>query len=507
MNKKSDSSGRRSLASLVAALQPLAITGFAELEILGLQHDSRLVRPGDLFVAVPGQTTDGTRYLDQALARGAVAVVSERPLALAVPCLLVAQARLALAQAAAWFHDYPSRKLTLVGVTGTNGKTTTCYLIRYLLDRVAGSRTGLIGSISNCIGAERLPSRFTTPDALELHALLDRMVASGVEYTVMEVSSHALAQERVASCRFDAAIFTNLTHDHLDFHKSLDHYREAKGKLFHTHSDEGSQKIVNGDDPFGRALVARAGIGARMLTYGLDPGNELFAGDIAAGSAGTSCTLHYGPQRQRLRLPLLGIFNLYNALAAISYGLTLGLELPRLAAVLEAFPGVPGRLQPIDMGQPFKVFIDYAHTPDGLEQALKTLRSLHRGRLVTVFGCTGDRDTAKRPVMGEIAARYSDFLCLTSDDPHHEDPAEIIRQIELGVLACGGCAGRDYLVEIDRASAVEAALCRAEADDVVLIAGKGHETVQVFADRRVSYSDEKTVRGILATLLGQRSAG
>ena len=445
----------RSFEALVAELQPLQVSGSGQPFICGLQHDSRKVQPGDVFFAIPGLHTDGARYVDEAIAKGAVAVVATLPLHRSVPCIQVANVRLALGQAAAWFHDYPSRDLKLVGVSGTNGKTTTCYLIKALLDQ-AGVSTGLIGTVANHIGSEVLPSRCTTPDPLELYPLLRRMVDAGVEQAVMEVSSHALAQDRVTACRFDTAIFTNLSHDHLDFHGSLDHYKEAKGRLFRALIDGRSRKIVNRDDAFGRELIATSAYPDRILTYGLEAGADLWADALVPEATGTRFTLCRGTQRYPVRLPLLGRFNVSNALAAITCALDGGLELETIAATLERFPGIPGRLQPVACGQPFQVFVDYAHTPDGMEQVLRTLRPLCGGRLLTLFGCTGDRDRGKRPIMGEIAARWSDLVCLTSDDPHNENPASIIREIENGVKGAGKRAGRDYLVEVDRFAAIAA---------------------------------------------------
>jgi UDP-N-acetylmuramoyl-L-alanyl-D-glutamate--2,6-diaminopimelate ligase len=498
--------GARALDGLIGALQPLQVAGTSRPVVQGIQHDSRLVRPGDVFVAIPGLTTDGAVHVEQALHNGAVAVVSDKGLHLGVPCIQVTNPRLSLAQAAAWFYGYPSRRLKLTGVTGTNGKTTTCYLIRSILDRMGGT-TGLIGTIVNCLGAQQLPSRYTTPESPELQLLLAKMVAMGTDRAVMEVSSHALAQERVACCRFDTVIFTNLTHDHLDFHKSLDNYKGAKAKLFHVLVDDSSRRIINLDDEFGRELLARTGSVARTTTYGLTPEADLYADDIELGFDGTVFTLHVGQEERRLNLPLIGLFNVYNALAAAACGLSVGAEMDLIAEVLEGFPGIPGRLQRVDCGQPFTVFVDYAHTPDGLEQVLKALRPLAAGRLLTVFGCTGDRDTAKRPVMGEIAARWSDFVCITSDDPHTENPAGILGEIEQGVLSQGKRPGSDYLLEIDRSSAIEAALWMAAPGDIVLIAGKGHEAVQVFKDRVVEYSDERTARGVLAAIMTRKSAG
>ena len=494
----------RSLCGLIEVLRPQHVVGSERPCVRGISHDSRLVQPGDVFVAIAGLHTDGARHVDEALARGAVAVVSERPLELGVTCLQVEHPRLALSAASAWFYDYPSRRLKLAGVTGTNGKTTTCYLIKAIFDR-AGTTSGLIGSVANCIGPQRLPSHYTTPDPPELHSLLARIAAAGAERAVMEVSSHALAQDRVASCCFDTVIFTNLTHDHLDFHKNLANYKDAKGKLFRALADENTLKIINQDDPYGRELIG--GASGPVTTYGLSAGADIRADDIELGAGGAVFTLQAKGIRRQLTLPLIGLFNVSNALAAVAYALNAGVDLDLIAEALAGFAGVPGRQQPIDCGQPFSVYVDYAHTPDGLDQVLKTMRALTGGRLLTVFGCTGDRDISKRPIMGEIAARWSDFIFITSDDPHNENPIEIIEEIEQGVLHEGRRLGSDYLPEVDRAKAIESALCMAAPGDMVLIAGKGHESVQIFKDQIVPYSDERTAREILETLMVQRSAG
>jgi len=505
MRQQNDAStATRSLSTLIDVLRPSEVTGNDRPEILGVSHDSRLVEPGDLFVAIAGLHTDGVRHIDQALARGASAVVSERALVASVPCLRVANARTALGEASAWFYGDPSRLLKLIGVTGTNGKTTTCYLIKAILER-AGVTTGLIGSVENYVGTRRLPSRYTTPDPPELHSLLAKMVASGGQRSVMEVSSHALAQDRVASCQFDTVIFTNLTHDHLDFHKSFENYRDAKGKLFAELVEESTRRIINCDDSYGRELISKAH--SSLITYGLHKDADVRAENITAGMSETAFTVNARGDCHRFTLPLIGLFNVSNALAAIAYGLSAGVSLDVIAEAFATFPGVPGRQQPIDCGQAFSVFIDYAHTPDGLDQMLRAMRALTKGKLLTVFGCTGDRDVSKRPVMGEIAARWSDFVFVTSDDPHNENPGQIIEQIEQGILHRDKRFGSDYLLEADRARAVEAALCMAEPGDVVLIAGKGHESVQIFKNQIVSYSDERTVREILAVLMAQRSAG
>lgn len=487
----------RSLDGLIEILRPLKVTGSGRPYVGGINHDSRSVKPGDVFVAIAGLHTDGARHVDEALSRGAIAVVSEKPLELAVPCLQVECSRPALSEAAAWFHGYPSRHLKLTGVTGTNGKTTTCYLIKSILDHV-GVSTGLIGSVANCIGSRRLPSHYTTPDPPELHSLLAEMVAARTERAVMEVSSHALAQERVASCRFDAVIFTNLTHDHLDFHKNFDNYKSAKGKLFRALADENTRKIINYDDPFGRELIS--GAGGAVITYGFGVGADIRAEDVELGANGAVFTLCAQGLCRRLTLPLLGAFNVYNALAAIAFALSAGVGLDPIAEALAGFPGVPGRQQPIVCGQPFSVYVDYAHTPDGLDQVLKAMRAVTRSRLLTVFGCTGDRDVGKRPIMGEIAARWSDFIFITSDDPHNENPSVIIDEIARGVSQAGRHFGADYLLEVDRAKAIEAALCMAAPGDVVLIAGKGHETYQEVAGVKRPFDDLAVAREALEAM-------
>ncbi len=487
------------LSLLVEKMKPVKTIGDIDIDFSGINHDSRLVQPGDLFVAIPGLKTDGGLYIREAVKRGAVAVIGEKEPGIDVAFVQVQNARRALGEAAACLYGNPCEKLEMVGITGTNGKTTTGFLIKTILEK-AGRRTGLIGSITNYLGDAQVAARHTTPDALELHRLLAKMVKNQVETVVMEVSSHALALDRVAECEFQTAVFTNLTHDHLDFHKDFQQYQEAKARLFREFMSVGGTKIINQDSDFGRVLINKADVNERVISYGLSKQADIWADRIGMRFDGTPFYLVTDKIRQHIELPLVGLFNVYNALAAISYGLSVGIDLELIIEAVEEFAGVPGRLQMVNAGQEFKVIIDYAHTPDSLEQVLKTVKALSSGRVITVFGCTGDRDTSKRPIMGEIASRWSDYFYITSDDPHDEDPMSIIKEIEKGAIERGKLRRYDYMLEVDRYQAIEQALKKASKSDVVFIAGKGHESVQIFKDKTVEYSDEKAVRNILSNI-------
>jgi len=485
------------LTTLIEELKPLKINGHTNIEITGISHDSRKTQPGDLFVAIRGLNTDGTLYIEDAHKRGAAAIITEVDGNYGLPTILVENARQALACAGSWFYYFPERKLKMVGITGTNGKTTTSYLIKSILEKNS-FRTGLVGSIVNMIGDKKLQANYTTPDSVELMALLAQMVEDEIQYAVLEISSHALALERVSRCIFDKAVFTNLTHDHLDFHKNINNYKEAKSILFNDLLTPDGVRIINYDDEFGQQLLLANNHNSKTnISYGLNAEAQVRAERIDLRFDGTSFYLTYGDICQHIELPLIGMFNVYNTLAAVAYALSEGIDLEVIVEAIEEFPGVAGRLQMIDCGQDFYVIVDYAHTPDSLEQVLKTVQALTNGRLITVFGCTGDRDVSKRAKMGELAAQWSDYFYITSDDPHSEDPMAIIKDIERGAIERGSLRRYDYQLEVNRYRAIESALSNAGAKDVVLIAGKGHETVQVFKDKRIEFSDEKVVREIL----------
>ncbi|MCL6635826.1 MAG: UDP-N-acetylmuramoyl-L-alanyl-D-glutamate--2,6-diaminopimelate ligase [Peptococcaceae bacterium] len=477
---------------LLSAVETLAAGGELDVRVAGIAYDSRRVKPGYVFVAIEGFQADGHDFVSEAVAKGAAAVVLKRPLRLApgIAWARVDDTRLALALLAGRFYGAPSRKLKLVGVTGTNGKTTTTNLIAAILES-AGNKTGLIGTIHNRIGGRVLPVGHTTPESLDLQFLLAQMVDEGVQAAVMEVSSHALALHRVAGCDFDVAVFTNLTQDHLDFHRDMEDYLAAKCGLFSgvpCHDPKTGKKyaVINIDDPAAERFLDASG-GRAVLTYAVGRPADVRGADISVTGRGVSFTALSRWGDCRLNLKLTGLFNVYNALAAFAAGIALGVPVDAVKAALEKVPGVPGRFELIDRGQDFALVVDYAHTPDGLENILKTARQIAGGKLVTVFGCGGDRDRTKRPRMGAIAARYSDYTIITSDNPRTEDPLAIIAEIETGLKAV---AGREkYAIEPDRRRAIRMAVQNAGAGDVVVIAGKGHEDYQIIGTEKFPFDD------------------
>lgn len=483
------------LRALLSELDAPAVAGDPDREILGLTHDSRAVVPGFLFAALRGATHDGIAFIPEAVARGAAAVLADREVHVpqGVTVVRVAHARRALGQLAAAFFGHPSRRLRVIGVTGTNGKGATTYLIEAILS-AAGRRCAIIGTTGVIMDGETTPSSRTTPEALDLQAALARMVERGCEAVAVEVTSHALVQERVGGCRFEVGVFTNLTRDHLDFHRSMEAYRAAKARLFAVLPAQG-WAVLNADDP--SAPVMRAVTRARVLTYGLRARAEVRARNVRLHLRGSEFVAETPAGTEVISLRLAGGFNVANALAALAVGVTQGISLKTMAEALAEMPGIPGRFESIDTGQPFAVVVDYAHTPDGLENVLRTARQITGGRLIAVFGCGGDRDRTKRPHMGRIAAEWSDHVVVTSDNPRSEDPLAIIEEIRPGVEA--GAVARDVVVEYepDRRRAIAAAIEAARAGDVVVVAGKGHETYQEIAGVRYPLDDREVVREAL----------
>ncbi|MFC4599409.1 UDP-N-acetylmuramoyl-L-alanyl-D-glutamate--2,6-diaminopimelate ligase [Cohnella hongkongensis] len=470
------------LLELSQQLLLAAIAGEGSVDVRGLESDSRKVRPGCLFFCLPGHTVDGHDYAEQALAQGAAALVVSRQLPVAAPQLVVPDTRHALAMLADYYYGRPSHKLKPVGVTGTNGKTTTTYLVERIWAD-AGFSAGVIGTIETRYAGRSYPMSGTTPDALELQSILHDMVEAGTQRCIMEVSSHALHQGRVKGCDFRTAIFTNLTQDHLDYHGTMEAYEAAKGLFFsrlgNAYSDDPRERkyaVLNADDPASERFARLTA--AEVLTYGIEREADLRASDVRITAAGTSFRLDSFLGSREVKLKLVGKFNVYNALAALGAALCEGIELDGAIRSLERIPGVPGRVEPVDAGQPFAVIVDYAHTPDGLENVLKTVKELAAGKVVCVFGCGGDRDAKKRPMMGRIAAELADAIIVTSDNPRTEDPERILRDIEAGIKGAGVPADR-YELEPNRRAAIEKAVDRASPGDVVLIAGKGHETYQI----------------------------
>jgi UDP-N-acetylmuramoyl-L-alanyl-D-glutamate--2,6-diaminopimelate ligase len=468
--------------------------GAGELEISGLAYDNRLVKPGTLFFCVPGFTRDGHEFAPDAIARGAVALVVERPLALGVPEIRVPSVRAAMAPTAAAFYGDPTASLETVGVTGTNGKTTTAFLIRALLE-ADGRQTGLLGTVKSVIGgAERAVER-TTPEAIDLQRTFREMLDEGDRACAMEVSSHALTLHRADAIHFDAAIFTNLTQDHLDFHGTMEEYFAAKRRLFEP--GRARHSVVNVDDPYGARLAAGL---PGAVTFAIDRDATYRADGLRTDLGGSRFTVHGPDGAIPLSSPLPGRFNVYNVLGALAAARALGVPIDTVAAAVATAGVVPGRFEPVDAGQEFAVLVDYAHTPDSLENVLRAARGLltdagQDGRLHVVFGCGGDRDRGKRPLMGEIAARLADRVIVTSDNPRSEDPEAIVQEILVG-------AGNGVEHNVDRRSAIATAIAGAHPGDVVVIAGKGHEQGQEFeGGRKIPFDDVTVAREALSGAL------
>jgi UDP-N-acetylmuramoyl-L-alanyl-D-glutamate--2,6-diaminopimelate ligase len=483
------------LAKILAALEPgpVRVDGSRDIEVTALTHDSRQVVPGSLFVAVPsvapGRTQDaagGARYILEAVERGAAAVITSGDLEVPRATMVrVEDPRLALADAAAVFYGHPSLQLQTAGVTGTNGKTTVAFLLKHLLD-TAERPCGLIGTVRYVIGPRELPAARTTPEVDDVQHLLREMRDVNCRAAVMEVSSHALEQNRVRQVEFDAAIFTNLTQDHLDYHETMEAYFAAKERLFTQLAAQPRKRgtaVINVDDRYGRRLVDEFGARVNIITYGQTPKAMFRATDLRTDLHGTQYSLHAGGKSFLVRLPLFGPFNVYNSLAALAAMQALGHDVRKSVAALKDAPQVPGRLEMVPGPKSFRVFVDYAHTPDALENVLRTLRALEPERLITVFGCGGDRDRAKRGPMGRAAEELSDWCVVTSDNPRREDPEAICGEIAAALR------GRHHEVIVDRRAAIRRAVTMAAPGDIVLIAGKGHEDYQEFADRKVPFED------------------
>jgi UDP-N-acetylmuramoyl-L-alanyl-D-glutamate--2,6-diaminopimelate ligase len=468
----------------------------AARSITGVAYDSRAVQPGAIFVALRGQKADGTTFAAQAAARGALAVVAETapPPGVTVAWLQVSDARLALALLADRFFGSPSRQIPVIGVTGTNGKTTTGYLLASVLD-AAGLVAGVMGTVSYRVGREEREASRTTPEAPDVQQLLAEMIARGCRSAVMEVSSHALALRRVDGMRFAAAVFTNLTRDHLDFHADMEQYFAAKRRLFEM-LDASATGVVNADDPRAAALVASC---PRSLTYGISQTADVMPGPFALDMGGLTLDIRTPKGAVAIRSSLVGRPNVYNILAATATAVALDLPLEAVARGVRALPGVPGRFEVVSgEGDDVTVVVDYAHTDDALRNLLETARPLAAKRLVTVFGCGGDRDTTKRPLMGMVAARLSDIVIITSDNPRSEDPARIVDDIRRGITPASG-AGRQAEVwtVVDRAEAIDRAVSMASEGDLVLVAGKGHEKYQQIGDRVLPFDDVAVARDAL----------
>jgi UDP-N-acetylmuramoyl-L-alanyl-D-glutamate--2,6-diaminopimelate ligase len=485
------------LGSLLARLPGAELRGDPGLEVADVAHDSRRAGPGSLFVAIRGLATDGNRFVETARRKGAVAVCSEEPPSGEGAWVRVADAREALATLAAAMLGDPARALELVGVTGTNGKTTTAYLVDSAL-RAAGETVGLLGTVQYRVGDRIAEAVRTTPESSDLQALLREMADAGCRRAVLEVSSHSLVLKRVHGLEFRVAVFTNLTRDHLDFHGDMDAYFAAKRLLFERHLRPDGRAVVNLDDD--RAAEIAAASRGEVWTYSLEnPTADLVAEDVRLSLDGTRFRARTPRGALEIETPLLGAFNVQNALAAIGAGLALGLPADAVRRGIAALQGVPGRMERVAAGQDFTVLVDYAHTDDALKNLLETVRGLQPRRVITVFGCGGDRDRTKRPLMGAVAARLSDVVILTSDNPRSEPPEAILEEIRRGIPPSRAA---DTLVIADRRDAIARALEMGGEGVVVVIAGKGHEPYQVLRERTVPFDDRQVARDVLARLAG-----
>jgi UDP-N-acetylmuramoyl-L-alanyl-D-glutamate--2,6-diaminopimelate ligase len=478
------------LNELITGLQYEVLKGSTSCALAGITADSREVQPGWAFVAIPGVKVDGHAFIAQALAQGACVLVVDRPLDLPtttlVCCLRVPDTRHALAHMAAAFFGHPSRQLRLIGVTGTNGKTTSTYLLEAVL-RAHGLTPGVIGTVTYRYAGHEQPADQTTPAAEDIQRMLRQMVDAGVSDCVMEVSSHALAQHRVWGCQFAAALFTNLTQDHLDYHADMAAYFAAKARLFTTYQP--GVAVLNYDDPAGEKLIHETP--APVITYGFSPASDVGVEHLAMDASGINLTVRMEPQPVTVRSQLIGRHNVYNILGVLATAKGLGLGIEQTVQGIARLRTVPGRFERVDWGQPFSVLVDYAHTDDALRNVLQAARGIATGRVLVVFGAGGDRDRSKRARMGRVAAQYSDMAVITSDNPRTEAPMAIIRAIEVGFREIGR-ASQYRLIE-DRARAIHEAIGLAQAGDVVLIAGKGHETYQIVGDERFSFDDRQIV--------------
>ncbi len=483
------------LKELIEGLETRELIQFRNTSIEGLAYDSRKVNPGFLFVCITGVREDGHRFAGEAVRRGAAAIICERIIESEkkIPQIVVGDSRSALSHTSSIFYHHPSKEMHVTGITGTNGKTSTSFLCEAILKQI-GRVCGVIGTIDYRWGDRVLPAGKTTPESLETQQILREMFTAGCRHVLMEVSSHALEQERVRDVEFRTGIFTNLSAEHLDYHGTLEHYLEAKGKLFKKLKGKETTAIVNIDDPHSSVILKLPS--GNTITYGIEKKADVMAGDISQGPEGVSFLVQTPEESLKMRLKLLGKGNVYNALAAVSFGIGLGVKLGDVKNAFEKVESIRGRFEVIWKGD-FNVIVDYAHTPQAMEILLQSVRCIVPGRIITVFGCGGDRDKTKRPIMGEISALGSDFSFLTTDNPRSEDPEEIISQIESGFRKL---QKDNFRVIPDRAAAIREAINLAGKGDVVIIAGKGHETYQTWKDTVVPFDDSQVAREVLEGL-------
>lgn len=482
------------------------VTNAENPDVLNITTDSREVEPGSLFVAVRGHTVDGHRFAGQAVERGAVAVMVEEPVAdvpASIPQVVVPDTRHWSALVADRLFGSPSRELRVIGVTGTNGKTTVTHIVRHLLDST-GRKAGLIGTVGAKLGSTSWSLPNTTPEAVEVHRLLRRFVDAGATHAVMEVSSHALVERRAAGVSFACAAFTNLTQDHLDFHGTMERYAAAKALLFsrlgNGTGDDPARSVyavINADDPWSPVMAEASA--APILTYGIERAADVRARDVRLSASGARFWVDSPAGAFEIETPLIGRFNVYNTLAAVAIALVEGLAASEIQEGIRSYPSVPGRMERIDEGQPFSVFVDYAHTPDGLENVLASVREFAPARVLVVVGCGGDRDRTKRPKMAEVAVRLADRAIFTSDNPRSEDPVAILAEMRGGVEPAYAHKVRE---EVDRRRAIEMAIAEAEPGDVVVIAGKGHEDYQIIGAEKRHFDDREEARRAIRARYG-----
>ncbi|PEO42922.1 UDP-N-acetylmuramoyl-L-alanyl-D-glutamate--2,6-diaminopimelate ligase [Bacillus pseudomycoides] len=476
------------LHTLVSCLHDFPVVPKENPEITSIEADSRKVTNGSLFVCMKGYTVDSHDFAKQAAAQGAAAIVAERPIDVDVPVVLVKNTYRSLAVLADYFYGQPTHKLHLIGITGTNGKTTTSHIMDEIM-RTHGHKTGLIGTINMKIGDETFEVKNTTPDALTLQQTFRRMVEQNVNSAVMEVSSHALSLGRVHGCDYDVAVFTNLTQDHLDYHKTMEEYKHAKGLLFAQlgnsyHHNREKYAVLNSDDPVTEEYMRSTA--ATVITYGIDTHSDIMAKDIVMTSGGTTFTLVTPSESVNITMKLIGKFNVYNVLAAIAATLVSGVTLQTIIHVVTNLTGVPGRFEVVDGGQDYTVIVDYAHTPDSLENVLTTAKQFAKGNVYCIVGCGGDRDRTKRPIMAGVATEYATHAILTSDNPRSEDPQAILDDM------LAGAKGNNYEVIVDRKEAIFHGVSEAKAEDIIIIAGKGHETYQIIG-KEVHHFDDREI--------------
>ncbi len=475
------------LSELLEGIEIIESQGNISVKISGIAFNSNEVKPGDVFVCIEGFKTDGHDFAYDALEKGAVAVVAQKKIEdTAATMVIVPNTRLALARIAAAYYNYPHRKFKLMGVTGTNGKTTTTYLVKSILEN-CGQKVGLIGTNQNMIGDEIIPSHHTTPDSLELMELFEKMAEEEVDTVIMEVSSHSLALDRVAALEFDVSAFTNITQDHLDFHKTMDNYIDAKAMLF----KKCRKAVLNADDPAFEKMVKSCE--CDVISYGAENESNLSASNVVYKANGVEFDISYDGETKKAQLAIPGKFSVYNALTAAGCCLAAGLSISQVVEGLKTARGVKGRIEVVETNTDYTVIIDYAHTPDGLLNILNTIRGFANGRVVTLFGCGGDRDKTKRPQMGKIAGELSDFCVVTSDNPRTEEPSEIIRDVLVGISETN-C---EYVVVENRFEAIEYALDNAKKNDIILLAGKGHETYQILKDRTIVFDEREIVQKLI----------